>query len=141
AIIEAGDVVGEHSMFTGEPHTSTVTAVTDVIAYALDHEHLAPVLADHPGLYEQISHNVALRHLRFYQSLAATGEGGDGVHEVHPIAVKIVEKMRELFHTIGRERVDLIEPEPEPAAVGPLPSIPPARPARNRSRRDAVGQG
>jgi len=49
ATIEAGDVVGEHSMFTGEPHTSTVTAVTDVVAYALHHQQLAPVFADHPG--------------------------------------------------------------------------------------------
>ena len=139
ASIEAGDVVGEHSMFTGEPHSSTVTAVTDVVAYALHHEDLAPVLADHPELYGQISHNVALRHLRFTQSLAATGEGEDGAHEVHSIAAQIVEKMRDLFHTIGREHVALVEPEP--AAVVPTPAIPPARLARNRSRRGAPGQG
>ncbi len=132
AIIEAGDVVGEHSMFTGEPHSSTVTAVTDVIAYALYHEHLAPVLADHPGLDEQISHNVALRHLRFYQSGGATGDEHAG-HEVHSIAAQIVEKMRGLFHTIGRDHVELVEPEP--AAVGPTLPIPPARLTRNRSRR------
>jgi small-conductance mechanosensitive channel/CRP-like cAMP-binding protein len=136
ATIEAGDVVGEHSMFTGEPHSSTVTAVTDVVAYALHHEHLAPVLAEHPELYEQISHNVALRHLRFHQSLAATGE--DGAHEVHSIAAQIVDKMRSLFHTMGRDHV--ASAEPEPAALGPTLSIPPARFNRNRSRRGAAGQ-
>jgi small-conductance mechanosensitive channel/CRP-like cAMP-binding protein len=129
ATIGAGDVVGEHSMFTGEPHSSTVTAVTDIVAYALYHEQLTPVLADHPELYEQISHNVALRHL---QSRAATGER-HGAHEVHSIAAQIVEKMRELFHTIGHDHVALVEPEP--AAVGPTPPIPPAQPTRNRSRR------
>jgi CRP-like cAMP-binding protein len=138
ATIEAGDVVGEHSMFTGEPHSSTVTAVTDVVAYALHHEHLAPVFADHPELYEQISHNVALRHLRFHQNLAAAGEGGNGVHEVHSIAAQIVEKMRGLFHTMGRDQVALVQPEP--AALSGNPPSPSARPARNRARRAAPGQ-
>ena len=138
ATIEAGDVAGEHSMFTGEPHSATVAAVTDVVAYALHHEHLAPVLADHPELYEQISHNVALRHLRFYQSRAATGEQ-HGAQEVHSIAAQIVEKMRELFHTIGHDHVGLVEPAP--AAVHPMPSTPPARLTRNRGQRGAVGQG
>jgi len=126
ATIEAGDVVGEHSMFTGEPHTSTVTAVTDVIAYALHHQQLAPVFAGHPELYERISHNVALRHL---QSRAATGERHD-VQEVHSIAAQIIEKMRELFHTTGRDHVV----EPDPPAAGPAPPIPPPRPTRNQSR-------
>jgi CRP-like cAMP-binding protein len=139
ATIEAGDVVGEHSMFTGEPHSSTVTAVTDVVAYALHHEQLAPVLADHPELYEQISHNVALRHLRFRQESAAAGGGGNGAHEVHSIAAQIVEKMRGLFHTMGREPI--ASAEPEPAALAPTESISPARPPRNRGRRAAPGQG
>ena len=137
ATIEAGDVVGEHSMFTGEPHSYTATAVTDVLAYTLHHEHLAPVFADHPELYEQISHNVALRHLRFHQSSAATGEGGNGVHEVHSIAAQIVEKMRGLFHTMGRDHVALTEPEP--AVVALAPALP-AQPTRNRGRRSAPAQ-
>src|SRR3954454_4754351 len=128
ATIEAGDVVGEHSMFTGEPHTSTVTAVTDVVAYALHHQQLAPVFADYPELYERISHNVALRHL---QSRAATGERHDA-QEVHSIAAQIVEKMRGLFHTIGRDHVVLAEPDFP--AVGRTPLDRP-RPTRNRSRR------
>jgi small-conductance mechanosensitive channel/CRP-like cAMP-binding protein len=139
ATIEAGDVVGEHSMFTGEPHSSTVTAVTDVVAYALHHEHLAPVFLEHPELYEQISQNVALRHLRFTQSLAAAGAGGDGAHEVHSIAAQIVEKMRGLFHAKGPDHAALVEPEP--AALGSTTSIPPVRPTRNRGRRGAAGQG
>ena len=139
ATIEAGDVVGEHSMFTGEPHSSSVTAVTDVVAYALHHEQLAPVLLEHPELYEQISHNVALRHLRFNQSRAATSEGGHGEHEVHSIAAQIVEKMRELFHTRGRDHAALIAAEP--AAVEATAALPPARPTGTRSRRAAPAKG
>src|SRR3954453_23304255 len=80
-------------------------------------------------LYERISHNVALRHL---QSRAATGERHDA-QEVHSIAAQIVEKMRGLFHTIGRDHAVLAEPDPLAPDLT-LP-IPPARPTRNRSRR------
>lgn len=136
ATIEPGDVVGEHSLLTGEPHSTTVRALTDVVAYAVDAEHLAPVLADHPELYEQISHNVALRHLRFQQSRASADEQHDP-HEVHSIAAQILERMRELFHPNGRESPALAEPETATASVSPM-SVTPL--TRNRLRRDAVGQ-
>jgi small-conductance mechanosensitive channel/CRP-like cAMP-binding protein len=110
ATIEPGDVVGERSMLTGEPHSTTVTALTEVVAYAVLPEHLAPILADHPELYEQISHSVALSHLRFEQSLAP-GEDPHHPHEVHSIAAQIVDRMREFFHTLGRERAALVDTE------------------------------
>ena len=141
ATIEAGDVVGEHSMLTGEPHTTTVAALTDVIAYGVHSEHLAPVLADHPELYEQISHNVALRHLRFQQSLAAANERHNP-EEVHSIAAQIVGRMRELFHTIGGD-IALRDPgpRPEPAEAAAVSAIPLAAAGRNRGRHAAVGGG
>lgn len=131
ATIEPGDVVGEHAMLTGEPHSTTVRALTDVVAYAVHPEHLAPVLADHPELYEQISHNVALRHLRFRQALAAADHRHEP-HEVHSIAAQIVDRMRALFHTGGRDRVALVDAEPDV----PEPDAPPLRaPAVRRAAR------
>jgi small-conductance mechanosensitive channel/CRP-like cAMP-binding protein len=131
ATIEPGDVIGEHSMLTGEPHSTTVKALTEVVAYAVHPEHLAPLLADHPELYEQISHNVALRHLRFQQGLASA-DGAHQPHEVHSIAAQIVDRMRALFHTPGRDPVVLIEPEP---ALLPDPAMPPLRPLVRQASR------
>jgi len=121
ATIEPGDVVGEHSMLTGEPHSTTVTALTEVVAYAVHPEHLAPLLADHPELFEQLSHNVAVRHLRFQQGLASFDDPHQP-HEVHSIAAQIVDRMRALFHTAGHDRVALVDAEP---AV-PEPAVAPA---------------
>jgi small-conductance mechanosensitive channel/CRP-like cAMP-binding protein len=135
ATIEPGDVVGEHSMLTGEPHTTTVAALTEVVAYAVHPEHLAPLLADHPELYEQISHSVAVRHLRFQQALASS-RGPHQPHEVHSIAEQIVDRMRALFHTVGRD-LALVNAEP-PAIAEPAIAEPVARPARSPAVRRAA---
>jgi small-conductance mechanosensitive channel/CRP-like cAMP-binding protein len=119
ATIEPGDVIGEHSMLTGEPHSTTIKAQTEVVAYAIHPEHLAPLLADHPELYEQLSHNVAVRHLRFQQGLASA-DGAHHPHEVHSIAAQIVDRMRALFHPAGHDRVAMIEPAP----AAPDPALP-----------------
>ena len=131
ATIEPGDVIGEHSMLTGEPHSTTVKAQTEVVAYAIHPEHLAPLLADHPELYEQLSHSVAVRHLRFQEGMASAGDPHHP-HEVHSIAAQIVDRMRALFHTPGRDHVALVEAEPAPE-----PAAPPlrARPVRRAAHR------
>lgn len=139
ATIEPGDVVGEHSMLTGEPHSTTVAALTEVLAYAVHPEHLAPLLAEHPELYEQLSHNVALRHLRFQQGLAASADPHHP-HEVHSIAAQIVDRMRALFHTAAHDRVAPVDNPPavpEPALTEPVaaaPVVPPPAAARRASR-------
>src|SRR5947207_4178385 len=117
-------------MLTGEPHSTTVTALTEVVAYAVHPEHLAPLLADHPELYEQLSHNVAVRHLRFQQGLASFDDPQQS-HEVHSIAAQIVDRMRALFHTAGHDRVALVDGEP---AV-PEPAAPPRSPAARAAMR------
>jgi small-conductance mechanosensitive channel/CRP-like cAMP-binding protein len=119
ATIGPGDFVGERSMLTGEPHSTTVTAVTEGVAYAVHPEHLAPILADHPELYGQISHSVALRHLRFDQSLSAAADELSQPLEVHGIAAQIVDRMRDFFHTLGRNQVEPMPPEAAARQMSP----------------------
>ena len=136
ATIEAGDVVGEHSMFTGEPHTSTVTAVTDVVAYALHHRAPRAGFRRSSGALRADQPQRGAASSALNQSRAATGERHDA-QEVHSIAAQIIEKMRELFHTVGRDHVVLAEPDPP--AVGPTPHSARAAHSEPEPTRRALG--
>jgi small-conductance mechanosensitive channel/CRP-like cAMP-binding protein len=103
--IEPGDFVGERSMLTGEPHRATVTALTEVVAFAVHPENFAPILAELPELYEHISHQVALRHMRNERALMTTGDQHAGP-EVHSITAQILDGMRTFFHSLGGNRTE-----------------------------------
>ena len=133
--IEPGEFVGERSMLTGEPHTATVTALTEAVAYAIRPEHLAPILATHAELYEHISHLVALRHLRNSEALAANGEHHPA--HVHNMAAHVLERMRSFFHSLGHHGDELVPAAPAGAgSLSPRPATAGQR-APRRERRDA----
>jgi hypothetical protein len=92
-------------------------------------------LADHPELYEQLSHSVAVRHLRFQQALT---DDPPHPHEVHSIAAQIVDRMRALFHTVGGDRIALIDAKqemPAPTLVEPAARAVRSPAVRRASRR------
>lgn len=63
ASLSAGDFVGEMSLMTGDPRSATCLAVTDVLAYELDHHTLSAVLASRPTLADQLSAVLAARQI------------------------------------------------------------------------------
>ncbi len=62
ATLEAGDVVGEMSLFTGERRSATVTAHGAVTALEIAKAALQPILAASPKLVERFATLVEQRH-------------------------------------------------------------------------------
>jgi CRP-like cAMP-binding protein len=62
ATLEAGDVVGEMSLFTGERRSATVTALGEVTALEITKAGLEPILAASPKLVERFATVVEQRH-------------------------------------------------------------------------------
>jgi len=56
-----GDVVGEISLFTGEPRSASVVAVRDSLLVRLDAERGQALLAEHPALLTQLSRRLVQR--------------------------------------------------------------------------------
>ncbi|MBV9829317.1 MAG: mechanosensitive ion channel family protein [Alphaproteobacteria bacterium] len=101
AVIQPGEFVGEMSLLTGEPRSATVKAATDVVGYELTAEQLAPILAESPELYEEMSVVVAERRLRTSRRLAELdAESRD--RELLSTSAQILEKMRNFFRLISR---------------------------------------
>jgi small-conductance mechanosensitive channel/CRP-like cAMP-binding protein len=98
--IAPGEVAGEMSLLTGEPRSATLVAATDALVYEIDREHLTPILAARPALFEAISEIVAARRLRASKTLAETAAAHE-VAEVASLSAQILGKMRMFFRTIG----------------------------------------
>lgn len=63
ARIAPGQAFGEMSLFTGEPRSATVTALTDAVAFEVSKAQFQALLARRPGIAERIAGLVALRRV------------------------------------------------------------------------------
>ncbi len=61
AVLASGDIVGEMSLMTGSPRTTSVTSLTDMRLMEVTNESMEPLLAAEPGLLERFSHVLAVR--------------------------------------------------------------------------------
>ena len=61
ATLGKGAYFGEMSLLTGAPRSATVTATEPVESFVLDHEAVAPILANDPALVETLSRVLAER--------------------------------------------------------------------------------
>ena len=61
AVLAGGDIVGEMSLMTGAPRTTSVTSLTAMRLLEVTNESLEPLLAAEPGLLERFSHVLAVR--------------------------------------------------------------------------------
>src|SRR5205085_146290 len=91
---------GEMSLLTGEPRSATISAATEALVYEVTREHLTPILAARPALFEAISRLVAERRLRTTDKLAEAAAAHE-VAEIRGMAAQILGKMRMYFRNIG----------------------------------------
>jgi CRP/FNR family cyclic AMP-dependent transcriptional regulator len=70
AVLGAGDMFGELSLFDPGPRTASVSAVTDSRLASLDHDDLRPLLIDRPAVAGQLLRALAQRLRRTNESLA-----------------------------------------------------------------------
>jgi small-conductance mechanosensitive channel len=100
ARLEPGEFAGEMSLLTGEPRSATIAASTEALVYEITREHLTPILAARPALFEAISQIVAKRRLRTTKTLEAAAAPQQAA-EVSSLSTQIVAKMRMFFRNIG----------------------------------------
>lgn len=61
AQLRRGDLVGEMSLITGEPRSTTVQAVLPTTAFELDQQTLGSILARHPAVFANLSRTLSHR--------------------------------------------------------------------------------
>ena len=61
AVLASGDIVGEMSLMTGAPRTTSVTSLTAMRLLEVTNESMELLLAAEPGLLERFSHVLAAR--------------------------------------------------------------------------------
>jgi CRP/FNR family transcriptional regulator len=70
AVLGAGEMFGELSLFDPGPRTASVAAVTDATLASLDHDDLRPLLLDRPGLGVELLRALAQRLRRTNDAMA-----------------------------------------------------------------------
>jgi CRP/FNR family transcriptional regulator len=70
AVLGAGEMFGELSLFDPGPRTATVTTVTGSTLASLDHDDLRPLLSERPGVAEQLLKALAQRLRRTNEAMA-----------------------------------------------------------------------
>ena len=70
AVLGAGEMFGELSLFDPGPRTASVSAVTDSRLASLDHDDLRPLLLDRPAVAGQLLRALAQRLRRTNESIA-----------------------------------------------------------------------
>ena len=100
ARLEPGEFAGEMSLLTGEPRSATIAAASESLVYEITREHLTPILAARPPLFEAISQLVARRRLRTTKTLEEAAAPQQAA-EVNSLSTQIVAKMRMFFRNIG----------------------------------------
>ncbi len=64
-----GQFFGEMSLLTGEPRSADVIAITDLVVYQLEREHLSNTFRDHPEFIEKVSEILVERKYQNAQML------------------------------------------------------------------------
>jgi CRP/FNR family transcriptional regulator len=70
ALLGAGEMFGELSLFDPGPRTATVTTVTEATLASLDHDDLRPLLTERPGVAVQLLRALAQRLRRTNEAMA-----------------------------------------------------------------------
>jgi CRP/FNR family transcriptional regulator len=70
ALLGAGEMFGELSLFDPGPRTATVTAVTEATLASLDHDDLRPLLSERPGVAVHLLRALAQRLRRTNEAMA-----------------------------------------------------------------------
>jgi CRP/FNR family transcriptional regulator len=70
ALLGAGEMFGELSLFDPGPRTASVSAVTDATLASLDHDDLRPLLLERPGLGVELLRALAQRLRRTNDAMA-----------------------------------------------------------------------
>jgi CRP/FNR family transcriptional regulator len=70
AVLGAGEMFGELSLFDPGPRTATVSAVTDSTLASLDHDDLRPLLVERPGVAVELLQALAQRLRRTNEAMA-----------------------------------------------------------------------
>jgi CRP/FNR family transcriptional regulator len=70
AVLGAGEMFGELSLFDPGPRTATVTTVTEATLASLDHDDLRPLMADRPDVSVQLLQALAQRLRRTNEAMA-----------------------------------------------------------------------
>src|SRR4051794_17011110 len=70
AVLGAGEMFGELSLFDPGPRTATVTTVTESTLASLDHDDLRPLLTERPGVAVQLLMALAQRLRRTNEAMA-----------------------------------------------------------------------
>jgi CRP/FNR family transcriptional regulator, cyclic AMP receptor protein len=70
AVLGAGEMFGELSLFDPGPRTATVTTVTEAVLASLDHDDLRPLLLERPGVAVQLLRALAQRLRRTNEAMA-----------------------------------------------------------------------
>lgn len=88
-----GEFVGEMSIFTGEPRSATISAMTPCVAYEIKGETVHRLIEIRPQLAEVFSQVIAERKLRNAQTTRRLSEAGND-EEVATFASQLLTKMR-----------------------------------------------
>jgi CRP/FNR family transcriptional regulator len=70
AVLGAGEMFGELSLFDPGPRTASVSAVTDATLVSLDHDDLRPLLLERPGVAVELLQALAQRLRRTNEAMA-----------------------------------------------------------------------
>jgi CRP/FNR family transcriptional regulator len=70
AVLGAGEMFGELSLFDPGPRTATVTTVTEATLASLDHDDLRPLINERPGVSVQLLQALAQRLRRTNEAMA-----------------------------------------------------------------------
>ncbi len=91
-----GDFFGEMSLFTGEPRSTTVRALTDVVAYEITKEPMKRLLQARPGLVDDLGAILAERQAEARRVLDRDDTEGPP-EPPESMAGRIVARMRSFF--------------------------------------------
>jgi CRP-like cAMP-binding protein len=96
ARIAPGQAFGEMSLFTGEPRSATVTALTDVVAFEISKTQFQALLARRPAIAEHVAGLVAQRRVSAKQAREGASAEAQTV-DARTLSQQILGRIRSFF--------------------------------------------
>jgi CRP-like cAMP-binding protein len=96
ARIAPGQAFGEMSLFTGEPRSATVTALTDMVAFEISKAQFQALLARRPAIAEHVAGLVAQRRLAAKQAREGPSAEAQTV-DAQTLSQQILGRIRSFF--------------------------------------------